>query len=56
MNLNQTVIEALGKGAALFNEPIGCHDLESLAGTWVEDAGFDASIAAQKQVDPEKWK
>jgi hypothetical protein len=31
-------------------------DLSDLAGTWVEDPGFDQALAGQDQVDPELWK
>lgn len=31
-------------------------DLSDIAGTWVDDPGFDEAIAAQRQIDPELWK
>ena len=31
-------------------------DLSGIAGTWVEDPGFDEVIAAQRQIDPELWR
>lgn len=32
------------------------HDLDSLIGTWQEDAEFDAAIRAFEQVDEAVWK
>lgn len=31
-------------------------DFSDLVGRWVEDPEFDEAIAAQRQIDPEKWK
>lgn len=31
-------------------------DLSGIAGTWVDDPGFDEAIAAQRQIDPDLWK
>ena len=46
-SLNETAIEALTKGLGLADERPTFHDLDTLAGTWREDAAFDAAIAAQ---------
>lgn len=56
LSLNETAIDALSKGHGLGDERPRFHDLDALAGIWVEDAGFDAAIAAQDQVDPRLWK
>ena len=55
-SLNEAAIAALTKGLGLADEKPRYHDLDSLAGTWQEDAVFDAAIAAQDQVDPRLWK
>ena len=55
-SLNEAVIDALGKGLGLGDERPRYHDLDKLAGTWREDAAFDAALAAQDQVDPRLWK
>lgn len=55
-SLNETAIDALSKGLGLAELSPRYHDLDSLAGTWQEDPGFDAAIAAQDQVDPRLWK
>jgi hypothetical protein len=31
------------------------HDLDDLAGQWVEDPEFDAAVEAQDQVDESLW-
>lgn len=56
LSLNEAAIDALSKGLGLEDERPQFHDLDTIAGTWVEDAGFDAAIAAQDQVDPRLWK
>jgi hypothetical protein len=55
-SLNEAAIEALAKGLGLADEPVRFHDLDALAGSWQEDAAFDAAIRAQDQVDPRLWK
>ncbi|MDA2930262.1 hypothetical protein MYX84_09990 [Acidobacteria bacterium AH-259-O06] len=55
-SLNQVALEALASGTGLTEEPILYHDLDSLAGTWVEDARFEEAVRAQDQVDPSLWQ
>ena len=55
-SLNEAALEALARGLGLAEERPRFHDLDPLAGTWQEDAAFDAAIAAQDQVDPRLWK
>ncbi len=55
-SLNQVAVEALTAGSGLAEEPILYHDLDALAGTWVEDHGFDEAIRSQDQVDVHVWK
>ena len=31
-------------------------DLDTIAGTWLDDPGFDDAIRAQDQVDPLLWR
>lgn len=50
-SLNEAAIEALSRGLGLAEVPLQHHDLDALAGTWHEDAAFDAAITAQDQVD-----
>jgi len=55
-SLNEAAIDALRHGTGLTGEPPTFHDLDSLAGTWVEDPKFDQAIADQDRIDPELWK
>jgi hypothetical protein len=55
-SFNQVAIEALTAGSGLADEPILYHDLDALAGTWVEDESFDEAIRAQDRVDAGLWK
>ena len=55
-SLNATAVAALTKGLGLADEPLRYHDLDPLAGTWQEDAAFNAAVAAQDQVDARLWK
>ena len=54
--MNDVVLEALERGTDLSSQPVLCHDLDALAGTWVEDAEFDAAIELQHRVDAALWK
>lgn len=56
-SLNEVLKRALAKEAGLAEEPGPLyHDLDHLAGTWVEDPEFDAIIAEQDRVDEELWR
>ena len=55
-SLNEAAIEALRRGLGLAEARPHYHDLDALAGTWHEDAAFDAAITAQDQVDIRLWK
>ena len=55
-SLNQVSLEILERGLGLTGEEIVYHDLDDLAGTWVDDPEFDKAIEEQHRVDPELWK
>lgn len=55
-SLNETVLNVLARGSGLANEPMRFHDLDDLAGTWVEDSKFDEAIRAQDRVDARMWR
>jgi hypothetical protein len=55
-SLNQVSLEILERGLGLTGEEIVYHDLDDLAGTWVDDPEFDKAIAEQHRIDPELWK
>jgi hypothetical protein len=55
-SLNTVAIEALSTGLQIGGEPIRHHDLDFMAGSWIEDKKFDEAIAAQDCVDPSLWR
>src|ERR1043166_5056557 len=55
-SLNESAIDSLTKEVGLADEQLRYHDLDPLAGTWQEDAAFDAAMVAQDQVDSRLWK
>ena len=55
-SLNQIALEALQALVGLGRERIRYHDLDSLAGSWVEDPEFEEAIRAQDQVDLAIWQ
>ncbi len=52
-SLNTVVVEALNEIAGGDRR---YHDLDDLAGRWVEDPAFDATIRAQHRIDKSLWK
>ena len=57
LSLNEVLRQAILKEAGLGAEPGRLyHDLDHLAGTWVEDPAIDAIIEAQDRVDEDLWK
>ena len=55
-SLNEMALRALERGLGLAEEERRHHDLDDLAGTWVDDPEFDQAIEAMDQVDPELWR
>ena len=55
-SLNEVALRALERGLGLAEEQPRYHDLDDLAGTWVDDPEFDRAIEAMDQVDPELWR
>ena len=55
-SLNEVALRALERGLSLAEEAPRHHDLDDLAGTWVDDPEFDRAIEAMDQVDPELWR
>src|SRR5260221_11980977 len=54
-SLNGVLLEALSREAGIERE-ISFDDLDSLAGRWEEDPGFDDAIRAQHEIDADLWK
>lgn len=56
-SLNAVLREALIREAAVVGPGSRLYtDLDPLAGTWVDDPGFDETIRAQDQVDESLWR
>jgi len=55
-SLNRVALEALEKGLGIAEEPLEYHDLDELAGTWIEDAEFDKTVAEMDRVDAGFWE
>lgn len=59
-SLNATIIDLLARGvgveASPSSGPVKSRDLSDIAGTWEEDAEFDAILEEQNRIDPEMWK
>ena len=55
-SVNATLLEALARGLEGHEEPAESHDLDDLAGTWIEDDAFDEAIAAFQSVDEALWR
>ena len=56
-SLNHVLREALAREAGVGGvDEVVYRDLDTLAGTWVEDPEFDRAIAAQDRVDEALWR
>ena len=55
-SINQTAIEVLHTGLALNGDSILHRDLDFMAGSWVEDASFEAAVRSQVRVDAKLWQ
>jgi hypothetical protein len=57
LSLNEVLRQAILREAGLGpGAPKSYHDLDHLAGSWVEDPEFDAIRAEQDRIDEELWK
>lgn len=55
-SLNEVALQALERGLGLSDEPVRHHDMDDLAGTWIDDPEFDRALEEMDQVDPELWQ
>lgn len=55
-SLNYMVLDTLARAAGASEKPLAFHDLDSLAGSWVDDKAFDRAMEAFEQVDEGLWK
>lgn len=56
VSLNEAALKVLAKGLGVAETPSEYHDLDELAGTWVDDPEFDKAIADMDQVDEGLWE
>jgi hypothetical protein len=56
VSLNRAAVAALAHGLGLSEEKPVYHDLDDLAGTWVDDPVFDEVIRQMDTVDPDLWR
>lgn len=54
-SLNYVVLDALSNAVGAKDQPPVFHDLDALAGSWVEDPSFDQAMDAFEQVDEGLW-
>ncbi len=56
-SLNEVLRDALIREAGVVEPSTPRYtDLDALAGTWIDDPGFDETIRAQDQVDESLWR
>ena len=55
-SLNEVAVLALAQGLGFDRERVVRRDLGDIVGTWKRDAGVDAALAAQDEVDESLWK
>jgi hypothetical protein len=56
-SLNEIALAALLENCGNSDLATRHHDLDDLAGTWVEDAkGFDEAMLSLRRTDPDIWK
>jgi hypothetical protein len=55
-SFNAVAIEVLARGMGFGDMPLRQRDLSDIAGTWQEDAAFDAAIADQNGIDESLWR
>lgn len=55
-SLNGLVLNALSSAAGATDAPLVFHDLDSLAGSWVDDPAFDQAMSAFERADEGLWK
>ena len=54
-SLNDVAIDAMVNGLRQQGYPVKKRDLSWIAGTWVEDPGFDEAMKDFERIDYEEW-
>jgi hypothetical protein len=52
-SLNQCIVDELKRATGGHRRQA---DFSDLVGRWTADPAFDEMVAAQRRIDPEKWK
>ena len=55
-SLNEVAVSAMAQGLGFDRERVVRRDVGDIVGTWKRDAGVDAALAAQDEVDESLWK
>ena len=55
LSLNRVALEVLEQGLGVAPEPRRFHDLDYLAGTWVDDPAFDRVIEEMDLIEEPRW-
>lgn len=55
-SLNASALAALKAGAGVAENAVRHHDLDMLAGSWVQDDRFDQAQKAFESIDADLWK
>lgn len=55
-SLNSVALNILAVGLGMSGEPPRSHDLDPVAGSWIEDPAFDAALKSMDKVDKALWK
>jgi len=55
-SLNETLLRALRQFAGVSQVRETHHDLDDLAGTWIDDSELDAAFAEQRWIDVDLWQ
>ena len=55
-SLNEALLEAIRNSAGINAEAQPKRDLSWIAGSWQEDAAFDAILADMRKIDSEMWQ
>lgn len=55
-SLNAVLLEVLQRGIGVSDKPAEYHDLDHLAGSWVDDPDFDDAMKDFDTIDEALWK
>jgi hypothetical protein len=56
VSLNEATLSVIARGLGIEEGAVANHDLDDLAGTWVQDEAFDEAMQAMDRIDEGLWK